>query len=426
MSASASDTATAHPWLAYVFLWFPHPTETFLFREVRELEARNLPVRVFTLYGNRRENLSHDMLAYTGPVERLGVRAFFRILLAFLTTLLRRPVVTCRLLREGLLRKMRDAEAQLENAWAFFAGFLLARHCQAEGIRLLHAPWANGPATAAWVASRLTGIPFMFTGRAGDMYPPDGILNEKARDAVAIRTNNAANVDWLRRFCPAGQEHKVHLIYNALTVGEGEPVDVRMEPPFHVVSVGRFVPKKGFDVLLTAMARLRREGVPVKLTLVGDGFLRRQLVGLCQRLHLDDCVDMPGFVPHDQWGRYRQQADVLVVPSVVDGEDGNRDGIPNVIMESLSRGVPVVATDVCGIGEVIRHNETGLLVQQRDATALANAIRDMCSDRVRAVRMADAGRKRVLEMFDRERNTLALCELYCHAAGKIEVSPHAA
>lgn len=411
-SASACGTPQASPWLAYVLLWFPHPTETFLFREIEQLEAQHLPVRIFTLYGKHRGNLSQAMRDFAHPVERFGCTAFLRVLLAFLTTLFRHPFLTCRLVREGLLRRMRDAEAQLENMWAFFAGFLLARHCQKEGIRLLHAPWANGPATATWIASRLTGIPFAFTGRAGDMYPPDGILHEKARDAIVIRTNNAANVDWLARFCPHGQERKVRLVYNALTFAAGDAPAVHMQPTWRIISVGRFVPKKGFDVLLTAMARLRREHVPVHLTLVGDGFLRRQLLALRERLHLEDCVDMPGFLPHEQWESYCQQSDLLVVPSVVDGEDGNRDGIPNVIMEALARSLPVVATDVCGIGEVISNNETGLLVPQRDATALADAIRTMCDDREAAVRMAHAGRDRVLEMFDREHNTRALCELY--------------
>ncbi len=419
-NASTHGTTQASPWLAYVLLWFPHPTETFLFREIEQLEAQGLPVRIFTLYGKRRGNLSQDMRHFAHPVERFGCTAFFRVLFAFLATLCRHPFLTCRLVREGLLQRMRDVEAQLENMWAFFAGFLLARHCQHEGIRLLHAPWANGPATAAWIASRLTGIPFAFTGRAGDMYPPDGILHEKARDAIVIRTNNAANVDWLARFCPTGQESKVRLVYNALTFSAEEVTTRCRQTSYRLISVGRFVPKKGFDVLLTAIARLRREHVPVHLTLVGDGFLRRQLQALRQRLHLEDCVDMPGFLPHEQWESYCQQSDLLLVPSVVDGEDGNRDGIPNVIMEALARSLPVVATDVCGIGEVISNGETGLLVPQRDAAALADAIRTMCENREAAVRMALAGRERVLEMFDRERNTRALCELYREARNAAE------
>ena len=151
---------------------------------------------------------------------------------------------------------------------------------------------------------------------------------------------------------------------------------------------------------------------------MGDGAWRGRLTRLVKRLGLEDCVDMPGFVPHDELARYMQTHDMLVVPSVVHS-NGDRDGIPNVIMEALSMSMPVVATDVCGIAEVIRNGETGLLVPQRDPAALACAIRAMLADREAAESMALAGRALVETMFDRERNITALADLYAEAAAKV-------
>ena len=159
------------------------------------------------------------------------------------------------------------------------------------------------------------------------------------------------------------------------------------------------------------MARLRREGVPVHLTLVGDGGWRRKLQAMRRRLDLEGVVDMPGFVPNDRIREYMRSHDMLVVPSVVH-TNGDRDGIPNVIMEALSCRMPVVATDVCGIREVVEDGVTGLLVPQRDPAALADAVRRMLSDREAAQRMAEAGRQRVLRMFDSETNIRELAGLY--------------
>ena len=131
-----------------------------------------------------------------------------------------------------------------------------------------------------------------------------------------------------------------------------------------------------------------------------------------KRLHLEDLVDMPGFVPNDRIRTFMEEHDMLVVPSVVH-TNGDRDGIPNVIMEALSCGMPVVATDVCGVGEVIRDGETGYLIPQRDPAALADAIRRMLSDREAALRMAQTGRELVFRMFDTETNIAALQDLYC-------------
>lgn len=412
-SARRGDAATPFS-LAYVLLWFPLSSETFIFREIVQLMALGLPIHVYTMYGKALKGCSQEMRDFPGPVRRMGATAFFRIWAAFFRALRREPGKVWRLLREGCFRRMRNLESLGENLWCFMAGFLLAEQCRTDGISLIHSSWANGPATAAWVASRLTGIPFAFTGRAGDIYPQDGLLREKARDALFIRTNNQANVGWLQSFCPPRQRDKVRLVYNSLTFTERTECALPMRPPYRLLAVGRFARTKGFPELLTAMARLRREQVPVRLTLVGDGGWRRKLTALRRRLRLTGCVDMPGFLPHDRLREFMQNHDMLVVPSVVHS-NGDRDGIPNVIMEALSHRMPVMATDVCGISEVIRDGETGLLVPQRDPRALAQAVRRMLEDREQALRMAEAGRALVEQMFDRDTNITALRDLYLSA-----------
>ena len=243
------------PHTGYVLLWFPLASETFIFHEVRRLAEAGLPVRVYTMYASRLRGCSDAMRSTTLPVRHFGVRAAGRALVAFCRSLLSRPRLTARLMRDALFHRLRGWETRLEAIVCFFYGFLLAEEIQRDGIELLHAAWGNGPATAAWVASRLTGVPFSFTGRANDIYPQDGILPLKARDALFIRTNNRANGVYLRGFCPADQQDKVHVVYNGLTLGGAAPSLASFMPDYQLLSIGRFVPKKGFDDLLAAVAR---------------------------------------------------------------------------------------------------------------------------------------------------------------------------
>ncbi|MDR1659080.1 MAG: glycosyltransferase family 4 protein [Desulfovibrio sp.] len=430
MDSCSADHAPARtfPKIAYVLLWFPLSSETFIFREVKSLLSLGLSIQVYTMYGKSLKGCSDEMRAFSGRVRHYGVFAAAAVLGAFFRALRREPRKVAGLLREGFFRRMRDLESLGENLWCFMVGFLLAEQCLDEGVSLIHSAWANGPATAAWVASRLTGLPFAFTGRAGDIYPEDGLLREKSRDAIFLRTNNLSNVRWLQQFCPTGQKDKVHLVYNSLTFAEAareRPTTARRHGVFNILAIGRFARTKGFPELFTALARLRRERVPVRLTLVGDGRWRGRLLRQLRRMRLRDSVDLPGFVPHDQTYVFMCSHDLLVVPSVVHN-NGDRDGIPNVIMEALSCGLPVVATNVNGIPEVVRNGETGLLVPQRDPAALAGAVRQMLENRERALAMARNGKALVERMFDGETNIRALRDLYMRHAGATAQAPDAA
>jgi len=413
-SIAPSIAPNTAPGIAYVLLWFPLSSETFIFREVRSLRQSGLPVQAYSLYGEKLKNCSQEMIDASRDVRRMGIRAIPSILRDVRYWSKQKPGCVRTLMREILLRRWCNLEVTGESIWAFFAGFRLARlleqdHEQARPAHI-HAPWAGGPATAAWVANRLTGIPFSLAGRAGDIYPPDGALAEKIRDSAFVRVNNRANVEYLSSIAPE-YASKIHLVYNSLTLKDDGQSPVTMAPPVKILAVGRFARTKGFDVLLHAARLLKDEGFPFTLTLVGAGFQGPKLTRLRKKLGLEREVAMPGFLPHDRLASLLNSHDMLVVPSVVHAT-GDRDGIPNVIMEALSHRLPVVTNDVCGITEVVRHGETGLISPQKDPAALAQAVKDMASDRGRAVAMAAKGRDTVRTMFDPEDNIKQLFDLF--------------
>ncbi len=151
------------PKTAYVLLWFPKPSETFVFSEVKSLFDLGLPLSVYSLYGRVNKNLSPEMMSYQGRVYRLGFARIFILPIFIIYWLLRSPVTTIKILLYTVFRKWKGIEKTAENAWACMCAFYLAYRFKTEGIQHIHAPWACGCATAAWLASRLTNIPFTFT-----------------------------------------------------------------------------------------------------------------------------------------------------------------------------------------------------------------------------------------------------------------------
>jgi glycosyltransferase involved in cell wall biosynthesis len=252
------------------------------------------------------------------------------------------------------------------------------------------------------VASSLSGLPFSFCGHAYDLYPPDGALKEKLAAAAWVRTISDANVSYLTALAPREAGKIVRIYY-------GVPLAARPLPPpppaaaGRLLALGRFVETKGFPYLIEACRLLAARGIKAHLTLAGDGRQRFKLERMINRYGLKDRVAMPGFVLHREVPRLLAGTDVFIMPSVV-VKSGDRDGIPNVILEALLHEVPVVATAVNGIPEVIYPGDTGWLVPEKDPEALARAIALALAQPGEARRRARRGREVVLAKFDSRKN----------------------
>ena len=395
---------------AYILLWFPKPSETFVFREVMNLQDMGLPVKVFSLYGKLNGMLTPEMQSASGAVESLGIRYLKRAPSELIQLVIRDPKKVVAILKTLTIKRWYGLEKTGENLWAFLCAIHLARRFREEGIEHIHAPWASGPATAAWIASNLTGIPFSFTCRAWDIYPPDGALKEKIRDAAFVRSETGYNIRRLAELT-GGNTRKFHLTYNGVPLKTHREAPVPMTPPYNLLALGRFVGKKGYDYLILACKMLKDAGFDFRLTLAGDGPLKGKLKRLTRRMGLTDRVFFPGFVTYERIPELFHSADIFLMPSIVHSS-GDRDGIPTVIMESLLHRVPVIATDVSGIPEVIEDGVTGSLIPQKNSPALARAIVCLARDRKRAIRMAEQGRAKVFDMFDTKKSHTRILHLY--------------
>ena len=406
---------TPAPVVVYLAHWFPKASETFIFYEVEGLFARGVPVSVCSLYGRRASNLGSRMLRSPAPVERLGIPAVPRVLAALARALRRDPRGGAAILRGIFLRRWRTFELRLENAWAGLCGFYLAERFRERGVGHVHAAWGNGPATTAWVIHRLTGIPFSLSVHSIDVRPSDGALAEKLVAASFARADSSCNMPVLAALEPGTDKH--HLIYTARTLTPAAPAVVRMDRPLRLLCVGRFLRLKGFQYAVEALSLLRDRGVEAELTLAGSGLWGYALKRLARRLGVAGRARFPGFVAHDRMSELMRSSDILLMPSIVRPGSGRSDSLPTVIVEAMLHGLPVIGSDIASFGDVIRHGETGLLVPERDAPALASAIESLARDREKALRMAAAGRKLVMAMFDPDANLGRLAELFARHAG---------
>ena len=292
-----------------------------------------------------------------------------------------------------------------------------------DGLDIIYAPWPRGTATAALVASAFSGIPFATAARGDNLEPADPDLAFKLREALFIRANNAADKARIEALPGAHAAGKTRLVYNSLTL---PAIDVPSFSGFHspprLFAIGRFDVTKGFDVLLRACALLRDRGVDFRLTLAGGGGKTLGLGNMGEKLHalrrelgLEQLVSMPGLVSHDDLPGLLRSQDIFLAPCVIDPATGMRDGIPNTVIEALSFGLPVIASTVNALPEIVRHEQTGLAVPPGDHVALADAVQRLLASPEEARRLAAAGFQLARDMSSPEANARRLAELFLHA-----------
>ncbi|MEM8530963.1 MAG: glycosyltransferase family 4 protein, partial [Chloroflexota bacterium] len=288
----------------------------------------------------------------------------------------------------------------------------LAQLVRERGITHLHAHFGSVATTVARLASCFTGVPYSFTAHAKDLYhesvnPVD--LQRKLATADAVVTVSDYNVRHLQtEFGPDAQ--RVSRIYNGVNL-EQFPYCDPADRPQRIIAVGRLVEKKGFDVLIDACALMRDRGRDTECLIVGSGAQEAVLAERITQHGLESQVHLIGPRPQEAVIELIQNSAVFTAPCVI-GQDGNRDGLPTVLIESMALGTPCVATDVTGIPELVRDGVTGLLVAQNDPVALADALERVLDDAVLRTNLATTARQVIERDFDITTNTAELRKLF--------------
>ncbi|MCK6079293.1 glycosyltransferase [Microbacterium sp. EYE_5] len=398
------------PRIGYVVKVYPRFSETFVVTEILAREARGEDLAVFALRPTDDTRFHPELARVQAPVFHLARPAKPSALWAAIQDAAADPV-----LGRAIARHLGDLlAADVDDA---VQAILLAAAARREGITHLHAHFASVATTVARLASRLTGIPYSFTAHAKDLFHEavdHADLSRKFADSAFAVTVSDFNLDFVRGTIPGGE--RTHRLYNGLELDRFPfvPRPAR-RGPLRIAAVGRLVEKKGFAVLVEAVAKLTADGIDVTVDLAGTGELRDQLAAQIDAAGLTDSVALLGPLPQHDLARLLAASDVFAAPCVVSA-DGNADGLPTVLLEAMATGIPCISTDVTGIPEIVRDGETGVLCRAGSVDDLVSALRGIADGTTDAAALAARARLLVEERFDSRRQAAELARLTAEAA----------
>jgi glycosyltransferase involved in cell wall biosynthesis len=398
--------------IGYVLKRFPRISETFVAAEVLELERQGEHVTIFAI-SRPDEPFEHAFLA------RLRARVVY-----LPHRPLREPFRTARALAaawraspRGWLRAARVGlwTPRQVLAWRRLLQATVLRHELAgDGVEHVHAHFATAAARLANLVHLMSGPPYSVTAHAKDIYERRSRpqrLRQKLGDAEFVATVSDANRAFLESMLD--ERARVEVVRNSADLRRLGSPDGEARDPRLVLAVARLVEKKGLDDLVEACGLLRERGLPARLEIVGDGPLRAPLERLVAERGVE--ATFHGALPQEQVLPFYRRAAVVCLPCVV-VSSGDRDGLPTSLLEAMALGAPVVSTAVAGIGELVLHEETGLLVPERDPSALAGALERLLSDPAFASSLAARARTHVEDGFSLEQSVTALRGLFAEAA----------
>jgi len=398
------------PSITYIVGTYPGLTTTFIDREVMALRSMGVRLQIlsirqpWTKLSAEQEALRKDV-TYLLPVKWLP------LIISHLSYALTKPKHFFSTLVYLLTRPHPSLRARLMTLIHFVEGVYAAYMLRHTPGQHLHAHFIDRAATVALVASRLLGIPYSVTAHASDIYVNPVLLKEKLTNAKFASTCTAYNRSYLSQFGKDLFNHKLLCIYHGLELERYvNEQHTRTGRPI-ILSVGQLQERKGLSYLVEACGILRDRGVQFECRIIGEGPLRPTLQEQIHQLELEDYVRLVGALPHEEVIAQYQEATVFALPAIL-GKDGDRDGIPNVILEALSMGLPVVSTAHSGIPEVIEEGVNGLLVPPEDAQAFSSALERLICDPEMGNAFGKAGRKIVADRFNPEKNARRLLEAF--------------
>ena len=409
-------TVSTRPVLGMLLKGYPRISETFISNEILLLEQLGFAVHIFSMRRGR-ESFTHESVArIRAGVDYLPetfLRNSYRLLYHNLCLAMRQPRRYAAGLAVARRRFMRNRNpASLRHFLQ--AGYLVQRCLPSSGVVHLHAHFAHSPASVALYASVLSGLPFSFTAHAKDIYTSDAA---QLREKIALARFVVTCTEYNRRHLlalAAGLQTPIHRIYHGIDTRlftNGGDFRSTASPPYQVLSVARLTEKKGIPTVLRAVKQLQERGVRLTYTLIGDGQDRAKILALVRKLGLDPVCRWLGTQPHHVVLEHYRRADLFVLGCEV-AADGDRDGIPNVLFESMVMGVPVVTTALSAIPELVEPGKTGLLVPPGRPEALAEAMLKMLADAGLRQRVIPAARDRVLRDFDNRALVGRLADIY--------------
>ncbi|MCG6894238.1 MAG: glycosyltransferase family 4 protein [Desulfobacteraceae bacterium] len=406
---------------------YPRISETFISNEILLLEAAGFRIHILSMRRPREDFTHASVGGIRAPVNYLPETLLVPLpLLLFynLRRLLRFPR-RYRTALQTAVRRFRRTRKPATVKHLLQAGYLVERFLPGSGIVHFHAHFAHSPASVAMFAGQLSGLPFSFTAHAKDIYTSDvEQLREKALEARFLVTCTEYNRRFLQSLV-SPERTPVHRVYHGIDLGlfDGASHPEDPQPPYRILTVARLTRKKGLPTVIRAVKALREAGLPVRYTLIGDGEQREEILAELTRQGFDAKRCWLGTLPHETVLSHYRKAHVFALGCEV-APNGDRDGIPNVLAESMAMGVPVVATHISGIPELLEDGRSGLLVPPRNPGVMARAVARLLLDTHLRSKIVDTARRDVRRSFDNRVHIRRLVSIYRRQVlGSIEEEP---
>ena len=424
------------PEIGYIMKGYPRLTDVFINNEIYLLESMGLRLHIFSAKKPRGEKIHavvtdiQATVTYLPEVSSISGTNLLLWLFHNVPQFVPSHLYVCRLHPGRYIRAFLQAVAMSfrYRSTAFWppkkvliqeflqAGYIAQRVLESGRIGHLHGHFCHGSTTITMFVSRLSGIPFSFTAHAKDIYlqklNPSDLLATKIRQAQFVVTCTEANHTYLKSVCP--DVSSIHTIYHGLDTSIFTPAVHHSDDhtiPL-ILSVGRFVEKKGFACLVQACRILKDRGYAFQCRLLGEADDQTDRIKqLISELTLENTVFLDGPVTQEELIHIYRECTIFALPCQI-LDNGDRDGIPNVLVEAMAMEIPVVSTDISGIPELIEHRIDGLLVPQKDASALAAALEELLKDPSFRRRLGQSGRDKVQRLFDNKKTTLLLKKLF--------------
>lgn len=423
--------------IAYIMKEYPRLSETFITNEIALLEKMGLHIQVFSVKKPAAASKQHaaanalrSEVIYLPPVTSLSGSSLLgwlwvnspKFIKSHFCLLKRRPKAYLAAWFQAVKMTLRYRSGLFEKPKKAFikeflqAGDIARRVLESGRIRHLHGHFCHGSTTITMFVSQLTNIPFSFTAHAKDIYlpklNPGDLLQRKLACAKFVVTCTGANQAYLSELC--GGHRPIHTIYHGLDTDVFKALerDGRSQERPMILSVGRFVEKKGFVYLVKACKVLKDKGYDFECRIVGEPDEQTEVIEkLIQELGLQEHLSISGGVTQEALRAIYGECAMFVLPCQI-VNNGDRDGIPNVLVEAMAMEIPVISTFISGIPELIENGLDGLLVPQQDVSALACALETYLKDPELRMKLGRAGREKVRARFHSEKTNIALKDLF--------------
>ncbi len=410
--------------IAYILKMYPRFSETFIVNEILELERQGVDVRIYSLR-KPDDGRFHAKLARVKAnviyTPEYPDKELERVQRAEDTLLAVYPE------RYLALRTYAESRGHVYAVKRFQQASIVAAHLIRNPVHAMHAHFGSSASRIANYVHQLIGLPYSFTAHAKDIYHDavrPGSLRGKMRDARFVVTVSQYNQVYLQQMM--GEETAdIRCLYNGIDTTRFQPDPASVRQPNLILGVGRLVEKKGFDTLIRACAYLRQWEIDFQCEIVGKGNMRESLNALIADHSLTEQVKLVGPKPQDAVLEEYRRAAIFALPCII-GSDGNRDGLPTVLLEAMATETPVVSTTLTGIPEIIDHNKNGLLVPPNDPLMLANALADLLRNPAQRQELGQAACQKVAQTFEVRQNVTQLHQWLAEpveAAADFEIMP---